>query len=229
MKHLLLLHGAIGSSEQLQKLKDTLSDEFIVHSINFSGHGGIPLPSDAFSIALFAADVISWMDTHSISHIAIFGYSMGGYVALYLAKHHPDRIAKIFTLATKFSWTPEIAAQEIKMLNAEKIEEKIPAFAETLKKRHLANDWKIVLAKTIEMMLELGNKNALTDNDYCCIEIPVILSIGDNDKMVSLNETSAVNKLLKNSELLLLPNTSHPIETINVSLLSQHIRSFFKD
>ena len=229
MKHLLLLHGAIGSSEQLQKLKDDLSNVFIVHSINFSGHGGVSLPSHSFSIALFANDVISWMDSQSIARISIFGYSMGGYVALYLAKHYPYRIEKVFTLATKFHWTPEIAAQEIKMLNAGKIEEKIPAFAETLKKRHLPNDWKIVLAKTIEMMVELGNKNALMDNDYQSIVIPVILSIRDNDKMVSLDETTTVNKQLKNSGLLLLPNTSHPIETINASLLSRHIRSFFKD
>ena len=46
-------------------------------------------------------------------------------------------IQKVFTLATKFEWTPDIAQKEIKMLDAAKIAEKIPAFAQLLEKRHL--------------------------------------------------------------------------------------------
>ena len=54
---------------------------------------------------------------------------MGGYVALQLANKHPKYVQKIITLGTKFAWDKETAAKEVKMLNPEKIEEKIPAFA----------------------------------------------------------------------------------------------------
>jgi pimeloyl-ACP methyl ester carboxylesterase len=51
---------------------------------------------------------------------------MGGYVALKTAVLHPGRIEAIVTLGTKFHWDPENASNEVRMLNPEKIEEKVP-------------------------------------------------------------------------------------------------------
>src|SRR6218665_691823 len=165
MQHMLLLHGAIGAKDQLLPLAEKLSGPFTVHTLSFSGHGGEAMP-DAFSMQLFANDVLNYLEKNNIPKISIFGYSMGGYVALYLAKHHPEKVEKIFTLATKFLWTPEIAAKEIKMLDAEKIAEKIPAFAQILEKRHTPNNWKVVLQKTAAMMMEMGASNPLQLSDF---------------------------------------------------------------
>ena len=66
--------------------------------MNFSGHGGRPIPKEHFSIEMFAGDVIKFMDSAGIDSINIFGYSMGGYTAVYLARHHPERVKKIFRL-----------------------------------------------------------------------------------------------------------------------------------
>lgn len=226
MKNILLLHGAIGSKDQLNSLTEKLKGEFIVHSINFSGHGGEQMP-EMFSIAVFANDVLNYLEKNSIEKINIFGYSMGGYVALYLAKHHPQKIEKIFTFATKFFWSPEIAAKEIKMLDAEKIKEKIPVFAKTLEQRHSLNDWKTVLQKTSEMMVEMGTNNPLTLSDYNSIEIPVLIGIGDTDTMVTLEETTEVYNWLKNARLMVFPETQHPIEKVNEEILTAEIISFF--
>jgi len=227
--HLLLLHGAIGSSVQLQLLAEQMKENYRVHTLNFSGHGGNKIPYADFSIELFAKDVLNWMEENAFSKINIFGYSMGGYVALYLAKHHPEKIGKIFTLATKFNWSPEIAQQEIKLLNPEKISEKLPVFAESLAKRHAPADWKMVLSKTASMMLNMGEKNPLSKNDFQNIHHPIILSIGDADKMVSAEETENVAKLLQNGNLLILPNTAHPIEQVDLNLLLPSIKNFISN
>ena len=76
------------------------------------------------------------MNENYIQTIDIFGYSMGGYVALWLARFYPDRVGKIFTLGTKLKWNDEEAEKEIKMLNPEKVELKVPAFAQQLAERH---------------------------------------------------------------------------------------------
>ncbi len=226
MEQLLLLHGAIGAKDQLEPLKQQLSSQFIVHSINLSGHGSEALP-EYFSIEQFAKDVIAFLDKHAIPTINIFGYSMGGYVALFLAKNYPDRVKKVMTLATKFLWTPEIAQQEVKMLNPQVIAEKLPAFAKTLESRHQPNDWKEVLQKTAAMMLKLGELNTLSLTDYPSIEQPVLITIGDKDSMVTLEETIAVYRQLKNAEFMVFPNTQHPIEKVDVNRLSVEIRSRF--
>ncbi|CAN5313890.1 hypothetical protein BH10BAC1_BH10BAC1_06230 [soil metagenome] len=227
MKHLLLLHGAIGAKDQLEPLALKLKNDFIVHTMNFSGHGGEEM-SNTFSIKSFSNDVLNYIKQNNIDKINIFGYSMGGYVALHLAKHHPEKIEKVFTLATKFDWTPDIAQKEIKMLNAEKIAEKLPAFAKTLENRHYPNDWKTLLNKTADMMVELGNKIDLTHSDFESIHIPVTISVGDEDNMVTLSESKNVCQSIKNAHLIILSDTMHPIEKVDLGYLSTEIKLFFK-
>ena len=227
MEHILLLHGAIGAKDQLQPLAEKLKNNFIVHTLSFSGHGGEPM-ADEFSITLFANNVLDYIIKQNISRINIFGYSMGGYVALYLAKHHPEKIIKVFSFAAKFQWTPEIAQQEIKMLNATKIEEKIPAFAKTLEQRHSPNDWKMVLNKISEMLIRVGNESPLKSTDFETIETPVLIGLGDKDATVTLEETIAVYRKLKNANFIVFPDTPHPIEKISAERLSEEIIDFFK-
>lgn len=224
MKTLLLLHGAIGSSAQLETLKEQLSS-YAVHSFNFPGHGGTALPS-SFSIPLFANAVKNYIQEQALGPVSIVGYSMGGYVALYLAKQHPELVEKVITLATKFEWNEAIAAKEVKMLQPEVIEQKLPAFAKTLEERHAPADWKQVLNKTKDMLIGLGRQNDLTLADYTTMQTPVQVLIGDRDKMVGLEETVVVYKQLPNGQLGILPATPHPIEQVDAELLAFHVRRF---
>ena len=223
---MLLLHGALGSAEQLQPLADALGGYVTVHKFNFSGHGGRPFSADPFSIALFSNEIKGYMQQHAIDRAAVFGYSMGGYAAMYLAKHFPGKISTLITLATKWHWDEAIAAREIKMLDANIIREKLPAFATQLQQRHAPNDWTIVLEKTAALLLDLGKQNALQSEDYASINIPCLLLLGDRDKMVTADETIAISQKLPAAQFSLLPNTPHPFEQVDISLLAQTIKDF---
>ncbi|MEO8210994.1 MAG: alpha/beta fold hydrolase [bacterium] len=226
MNKLLLLHGAIGSSVQLEALAKRLKNPFDVYLLNFSGHAGKPIPEHSFSIEMFAEDVIYFINKNKLEGINIYGYSMGGYVALYIARNFPGKINKIFTTATKFNWNEETSLKESNLLNAEKIIEKIPKFAEELQQRHSPENWKIVLNKTAGMMIGLGKNRALKDEDFLSIENEVQVSVGDRDNMVTIEETIDVYKKLKNGRLLVLPDTPHPIEKINLERLVNEIKMF---
>lgn len=226
---LLLLHGALGSKSQFIELAKILEKDFIIHSMDFSGHGSNTLTNEPFSIELFADDILNWQNENQIKTCNIFGYSMGGYSALYLARHHGERVNRIFTLATKFEWTKDIASREVRMLDAAKIKEKVPKFAEELKARHSPGDWQTVLAKTAEMMINLGRKNTLTNEDYKLIENHILIGVGDRDKMVTIEESLTVYRKLKNGKMLVMPDTPHPLEQVNTERLAYEIKSFFKN
>ncbi len=226
MQQLLLLHGAIGAMSQFSDIENKLSSSFLISRLNFSGHGGLPFVEQPFSIKNFATEVIIFLDKNNIERINIFGYSMGGYVAMFLARHYPKRVDKIITLATKFSWDEAIAANEINMLNPAKILEKLPGFAAGLQKRHAPNNWQTVLEKTVIMLREMGAHNPLHADDYKDIRQPVLLMLGDRDKMVTLDETLQVYKSLPLAQLAVLPNTAHPIERVNRDRLAFEISSF---
>lgn len=225
MQTLLLLHGAIGASTQLKSLADNLGKEYAVHTFDFSGHGGKAYRG-AFTMQLFVQDVLEYMELHKLEKVSIFGYSMGGYVGMCLAKSHPEKVDKIVTLATKYSWDEAIAAKEVQMLNPDKIEQKLPAFAATLAERHASNDWKAVLRDTADMMVGLGQNNTLKAEDYAGIATPSLILLGDRDKMVGLDETVTVYKALPNARMAMLPNTHHPIEQINMDALVFMVRQF---
>lgn len=225
MKNIILLHGAIGAKDQLELLSNELKQiGFNVYTLNFSGHGQAPFQNN-FVIEQFALELEQFIKANHLQKPTVFGYSMGGYVALYLAHKQPNLLGNIITSGTKFEWTPEIAHKEVKMLDSKIIIEKVPKFAEALQKRH-GQDWELLLQKTVEMMLNLGNKNALSLNDFTTIENKVLVGLADKDNMVTLEETAAVYKRLKNGSMYMLPNTKHPIETVNVKLISNIIKAF---
>lgn len=224
---LLLLHGATGSAAQLRKLSDELSDTYHVHTLNFTGHGGTAIRSEGFSIKDFAQqakDVVSQLQ--SMGPVNIFGYSMGGYVAMYMARIMRVDIHKIITLGTKFHWDEATAANECKMLQPDVIEQKVPVFAEQLRQRHHPQSWKQVLTKTAEMLQQMGKKNPLQLNQYADLQVPCLIMLGDKDKMVTREETIAVCEQLPNAQLEILPDTPHPIEQADTTLLATHIRKF---
>src|SRR6187431_2838120 len=151
---LLLLHGALGAASQFDALKKNLENDFEILTFNFPGHGGKEIPPEPFSFSLFTNDLLRFPNDKHIDIIDIFGYSMGGYAALWMAKNFPERVHKIFTLATKLDWNNDSSAREASMLNPEKMEEKIPAFAKLLAERHAPANWKELVRKTREMILD---------------------------------------------------------------------------
>ncbi|MBL6449538.1 alpha/beta hydrolase [Fulvivirga sp. 29W222] len=224
---ILILHGALGSKEQLLPVTEALGSAFNTKSISFSGHGGVPFDG-TFDINGFTEEVLTFMATENLEKVDIFGYSMGGYVALNLALKHPEKVGKIYTLGTKLEWSQDIAQKEIKLLDAEKIEEKAPAFAKTLNDRHAPTDWKEVLQKTSQMMISLGDGAALSLEEFKNISHQVIVGIGDEDNMVTIEESEKVANLLPQGSLQIFKGFKHPIEQIDVALLTAKITSFMQ-
>ncbi len=225
MENLILLHGAAGAASQLQQLKEKLSSDYKVFNPDFPGHGKAEMPLN-FSIDFFADFLLEYCRDNGISKASVFGYSMGGYVALRAQWRHKNLFKKIITLGTKFYWDEETAAKEIKKLQPSIISEKLPAFAAALQNLHAPGDWKEVLGKTASMLKELGKENLLNDDALSAIDIPCLVMLGDRDKMVSMDKTLHAYSHLKNAQLAILPSTPHPIEQVDFNLLEFMIRRF---
>jgi len=223
-KSILLLHGALGSKEQFTSFEQEMSVAFDVHSFNFEGHGGVP--SDRpFLMKHFVENVIEYLDENQLERIDVFGYSMGGYVALMLAQMHPNRVGKIVTLGTKFAWSPEFSTAEVRKLNPEKIEEKVPRFAQFLEKVHAPLDWKKVVTDTANMMIYLGDECPLYQH-LPAISCPVLIALGSLDNMSTEEESKLIAEELSNGQFQLLPGVEHLIEKVDASQLAGIITGF---
>jgi pimeloyl-ACP methyl ester carboxylesterase len=225
-KRVVLLHGALGTRHHLQGFEKNLSEAgFQVSSFNFSGHGGEPF-AKGFGIDIFAEELHRHLNM-SPTPAHIFGYSMGGYVALSLAVGYPELIDHIAVLGTKFDWTEESSRREIRKLDPEKISAKVPGFASALEKIHQPNDWKELMKKTADMMLKLGKQPILTEQNLRMIENKTLVMLGDTDDMVDREFSVRVASLLPKGKFLLLPDTAHAIEKVDSSRVSTILVDFF--
>jgi pimeloyl-ACP methyl ester carboxylesterase len=223
-KHLLLLHGALGSSTQFDLITSELQNYFIVHAFDLRGHGK-NAADDEFTLAALTSDVKIYIEENNINELHIFGYSLGGYIALKLAVEKYSKLKSILTLATKLDWNIETAAIECSKLNPEKMLEKIPVYAVALKSLHGEN-WNKTVINTAALIRKIG-VNPITAEQFESIECPVRLAVGDDDNMVSIEETLNIKHKIKFASIAVLPSTQHPFEKINAQRLLFEIKSFF--
>lgn len=226
MRNLILLHGALGHSDLFNPYLNALSESFNVYTPLFSGHGNTEPPTNGITIEKYIQELREFIEEKNLEDVYIFGHSMGGYVALCYALENPEKINSVMTLGTKFDWTEEQALKESKMLNPDIIIEKIPKYAELLESQH-GSKWTKLLPAIAEMMISLGKNPPLTDEVLKNIEIPVQIMVGDQDNMVTIEESIGVCRKLTKGKLAILPNTKHTLEKVRPDLLLNLIEDFW--
>jgi pimeloyl-ACP methyl ester carboxylesterase len=150
---------------------------------------------------------------------------MGGYAALTAAAMQPALFEGIMTLGTKFDWSAETLEKELKQLVPDKIRDKVPQLASMLEARHGAA-WPQLVEATAEMMRQLSTRYNEIESSWKEVSSPVRLMLGDQDKMVTPEETNRVAAILQHAELKILADTPHPIERVNVDVIVTEILHF---
>ena len=94
---MIFLHGVNSAGEELRPFVDAMRPFTLVRTPDLLGHGGRALRAHPSTRDL-ADDVIDWMDREGVARDVLGGYSFGGTLALYLARHHPDRVSGVIAL-----------------------------------------------------------------------------------------------------------------------------------
>lgn len=227
MKNLLLLHGALGHPQYFDFIKEHLASTYQIHTPIFSGHVSTQMLSP-LTMESYVNELEDYIRKHGLQDLTIFGYSMGGYVALSYAARHPNNVNGVMTLATKMEWTPVVGQREAAMLSPEKIQEKVPKFAQQLASYHGEDHWMQLTRAMANMLVELGNHPILTDEVLAQISVPVLMSSGDKDLMVPPMETLKAVQKIPNAWCCIIPDTIHPFEKINQRLFIALLEDFLR-
>ncbi len=108
-----LLHGWMATADlNFGFSYAALSQQFRVVAFDQRGHGRGLRNGARFSFARCAADVVEVLDALGIDRAIAVGYSMGGPVALHLARRHRDRTRGLVLCATagRFNRSPSVRA-----------------------------------------------------------------------------------------------------------------------
>lgn len=228
--HLVLLHGANGGSVEIAPLRAALSDYFEVSAPDWLGHGGRPVPKD-IDVPALAADFIDWMDGRGIESAWIAGYSLGGYVAFYMARHFPERVEGVMALASKAILDAPTIKYWTYLAGVGRLEGS--ERAKQLERTHAPNDWREVARLNQRFFEALGKTPPLDAEALGEIACPVMLVNGDRDQLVPWGETVALGKLIARSKLAKFYGLAHPIRLVPVfsvaRALDQWVRELQKE
>lgn len=89
-----LIHGLFGNLDNLGLLARALADQYRVISLDLRNHGA-SFHSMEMSYPLMAADLLTLLDSLHIEKASLIGHSMGGKVAMQVAKQAPTRIERL--------------------------------------------------------------------------------------------------------------------------------------
>ncbi len=222
---ILLLHGFLGSIKQMEPLEECLKDYFQVYSYDLPGHHGKSFPEEKFTFITLQQHLYEYIKEFQLNGCFVFGYELGGYLALTLEAKRSGTFDGIFTWATDFDWSHQKVQTYKQNLAADKIESRDSHYADKLNILHFPSDWKEICKETLQL-IEHTSKHPLSEIDIDNILCRVRVALGDQDENVSIEESAAFYRQLPSASMLVMPNTQHAIEEINLELLKSEILRF---
>lgn len=211
---LLLLPGLLGSiGNQWRNFVRVLSPDFRLLLMDLRGHGRSGNNAPALQTERMVADIEGLLDSLQLTAVHIAGYDFGGYLGLRLALHQPRRVQTLLMQSTKFYWTTEAAQKMRAQLDPDYLADKVPTYADQLVREHGGRQWRVVIRQAADLISQLAENN-LTEGMVSRVQCPALISVGDRDEMVPLNEAQRLSRILPHGRLLVLPGARHPYQTI---------------
>lgn len=224
---LVVLHGANGGAAEVERLSAALRPFGTVVAPNLPGHGGRPIPA-RLDMGDLAADVMEGIARQGIERPFVVGYSVGGYLALYLARHFPGQVRGACAIATKFVFDAPTVKHWSYLASPARLGRPGNPRAGQLAKLHAPQDWREVAMANIRFFEELGRAPPLAQADFASIELPVMLVNSNRDQLVPWAETLALRRLVPRSALVMFYGLAHPMVHVPVESLALRIDAWMK-
>ncbi len=226
MKQLTLIHGALGRKNEFKKIVSYLEDDFKVFLYEIPHHGSLFDSSLPFEMDHLIDHFRDFLNAVGPSYI--YGFSLGGYLALATAQKNEKNILGIVTQGTKLYWSQEEATKETAGLNIKTLSTKAQTFYQYLLTLH-GDNLPQLLRKTAQFMTGLGVHPLISAKSISDITIPVRFTRGGKDRMVTQSETCKIANVIEKAHYTEIPSMIHPIGFIKpkhiARLISTQIKS----
>ena len=236
---LILLHAGYASSTMWFPNISELSKNYHVFAIDTIGEPGKSIPSRPYTTRLDNAKWIeSVLDELGILKTHVIGLSRGGWFTLNLALHAPQRLSRIVLLSPAASFI---------QLNSffSTIVQAVMHIPNKLVAKAALNSWVtrgFVINKIYARQFITGLKNwnwavnakgysgmmpcIFNNEDLSQIRTPVLLLIGDQDKLNPPEVIERAKKSISNLEAEIIPHAGHFLSMEQPDLVNSRIQNF---
>jgi len=199
---LVLLHGGVVDATFFDQNIDALAKHFRVLALDLRGHGHTPDVEGPFSYDAFAQDTIEFIEAVVDGPTHVVGHSVGAAVALFVALRRPDLVRQLVMVSGTFHHSGELGSGD-----EPPVDDIVAAFgpAYAAASPDGADHYPVVIRKVFELSAREPN---LTAADVAAVTNRTLVMIGDDD-IITLEHTIELYRAIPNSELAVVPGTSH--------------------
>lgn len=237
----MLVHGFAEDGSVWDAVADRLKTSCRLLIPDLPGSGRSPLPGGETSIDTLAASCIGLLDREKIGRCLFIGHSMGGYIALSIAEHYPERVLTFGLFhSTAYSDSDEKKAGRRKSIEfirqhgaAPYIRQSTPnLFAAFTRETHPEMVEDMIrrysgfpagsLVADLEAMFRRPDRRSVLQT----FPGPILFIIGEQDTVVPLESSLAQSHLPRLSHIHILPASGHMGMLEEPAAGAGHIRSF---
>jgi pimeloyl-ACP methyl ester carboxylesterase len=218
---LLFVHGLGGCLDNWSNQAQAFSKKRRVIRLDLRGFGKSECPpfDEAYSVAIFANDLLGLVDLLGLQAIHLVGTSMGGYVSQRFTLSHPERVRSLVLCHTtcRRNVPPEILHTRLRTL--EKAD--MRSYARLVVSQALAEGSPQELVDTLIESVSRNSKDAyirviskaLVGFDLCeelhSISAPTLIVAGEKDQVIPPDRSVELQSRIPGSRLAIIRNVGH--------------------
>jgi pimeloyl-ACP methyl ester carboxylesterase len=215
---LLLLHGGFTDASEFGGTLPALAEHFHVFTPERRGHGHTADVPGPISYALMAADTVVFLEQLKIGRSHLVGHSDGANVALLVALARPDLVDRLVLISGNFHHDGLVAELDLNELAAN--DYLADAYGQISPDGR--DHFPVVAAKIFRMAT---TEPTLTPADLANVAARTLVMAGDDD-MIPAEHTLVLYRSIPDSELAVVPGTSHALIIEKPDLCNRIILDF---
>ncbi|OEF86803.1 oxidoreductase [Vibrio sp. V09_P4A23P171] len=223
---LLMLHGGLGSLNELSSIYQYVATDYQLISVDFRGHGKSLLGDRQLSYMQYQEDIQHVLSYLNIDKYSIFGFSDGGIVGYRLAAQEPERVSCLVTLGSQ--WRLEANDPSIELLGGLTPDFWASRFADDVAFYESSNP-EPNFPKLVDAVKAVWLDTTESGYPYDMVEkicCPTLIMRGDNDFLFSLDEAVALKLKVAGSSFANIPLTAHSAHQESPKLVGEILKQF---
>ncbi|MGO4490751.1 alpha/beta fold hydrolase [Arthrobacter sp. 2YAF22_2] len=226
---LVLLNGTSGHIEAWTHNIRVLAQTYRVIGYDYPGHGYSTLADADLEIPDYEAHLLELLDVLGLDRVHLIGESLGGWIAIKFAAHHPERLRSVVLSAPGGRMISNSSMARVSPVSRKAVEE--PTYGNVLARLQVVihdpdqiTDELVEVRRSIYgrpgfiksmehiMALQVPDiraRNQVTEEDYAAIPVPALLVWTDHEPTGGVATGESLAAAIPDGEFVLIRNAAH--------------------
>lgn len=199
---IILVHGLSASTLWWRRNVLNLAQHYCVYLVDLPGFGSMRFPRGRFVLTNAASWLLSWMEAIGLKRAHLVGHSMGGYICMWIAAHHPEVVTRLVLVAPAvMPQVRTVSGYFVPLLAAMR---HMPLSFFPILSFDALRAGPLTLLRAIQDLLILDVRKEMN-----AITAPTLLVWGENDTLVPPSLGYVLCKEIAHARLIVLKKAAH--------------------